>query len=521
MRRIGLCVLLLSLVVYGQEFRTIPLESLKLSEFAHIEGNRLCISIPETPGITNETRGASVLLPAAEMAGKSIELQAEVRYRGVGSDLEKASHIGAKLLAVVTTAGSTSYHSSEKLRGTNWEWKSLQMFCTCSKQLEKFQLLAGVQQGWGTVEFRNLRWRFITYKFADYEVPPNFRCEYTPEVAARPVLRGVMSPSPLKLTEKDIRDLADWNANLVRFQMDGCKTTDVAEYKAWLDKCLTHLESLLPVFQECKIWYIIDMHNAPGDRYRSTGLLGTAGEAAAAAFGNAASFRMMFEDEFYEAFLDCWRHIARRFHGRPYLYGYNLVNEPVQTTPVKHGYLQLQYDAARAIREIDSDTPIVVESNGWTSPLAYADLPPLPLKNIIYQVHMYVPGEFTHQGVKDPTYKQEYPKWVRPYPNEKMKWDIALLRETLQPVVNFQKKYGARVFCGEFSAPCWAPGAEVYLNDVITLFEENGWDWTYHAFREAPLWNVEFAGPPFHPKPAPEGTPRKDVLLKWFRKNTL
>ena len=46
-----------------------------------------------------------------------------------------------------------------------------------------------------------------------------------------------------------------------------------------------------------------------------------------------------------------------------------------------------------AIREIDPEMPIIVESNNWCSPPTYREMLPLPLKNIIYQIHMYNPGE--------------------------------------------------------------------------------------------------------------------------------
>ena len=135
-------------------------------------------------------------------------------------------------------------------------------------------------------------------------------------------------------------------------------------------------------------------------------------------------------------------------------------------------------------------------------------------------MHMYQPTDYTHQGVHDKEkYRNKYPASAIPYPNPERKWDATFLRSTLQPVVDFQKKYGARILVGEFSATTWAPGAEKYLDDVITVFEENGWDWTYHAFREWAGWSVEHEGPPNHPPLAKADTPRKKVLLKWFRRN--
>ena len=56
----------------------------------------------------------------------------------------------------------------------------------------------------------------------------------------------------------------------------------------------------------------------------------------------------------------------------------------------------------------------------------------------------------------------------------------------------------------------------------IAVFEELGWDWTYHAYREARVWNVELESvrrglgtDDFRPA---ADTPRKRVLLEGFAK---
>ena len=55
----------------------------------------------------------------------------------------------------------------------------------------------------------------------------------------------------------------------------------------------------------------------------------------------------------------------------------------------------------------------------------------------------------------------------------------------------FSREHDARILVGEFSAITWAPGAENYIRDCIEVFEEYGWDWCYHAFREWDGWSVE------------------------------
>ena len=55
-----------------------------------------------------------------------------------------------------------------------------------------------------------------------------------------------------------------------------------------------------------------------------------------------------------------------------------------------------------------------------------------------------------------------------------------------------------------------------YLRDCIAIFDEYGWDWTYHAFREWPGWSVEHEGDDIgHMAPSADN-PRKRALLDGF-----
>ena len=81
----------------------------------------------------------------------------------------------------------------------------------------------------------------------------------------------------------------------------------------------------------------------------------------------------------------------------------------------------------------------------------------------------------------------------------------------------FQLKYGARIWVGEFSAASWTDGGDRYLQDVTDLFEEYGWDYAYHAFRENVIWSLEHEGDE-NPslRKAKEETPRMKVMkAKW------
>jgi len=85
--------------------------------------------------------------------------------------------------------------------------------------------------------------------------------------------------------------------------------------------------------------------------------------------------------------------------------------------------------------------------------------------------------------------------------------------------VKFMLHYNVHIYAGEFSAVRWAPGADNYLRDCINLFEEYGWDWTYHAYREWDGWSVEHGSDPQNHLPTSEPNTRKTILLNWFEQN--
>ncbi len=319
-------------------------------------------------------------------------------------------------------------------------------------------------------------------------------------------LRGVMSPSrkdPPFMTEADFDTLQSWGVTLIRYQMSSNDERPegedpVAWFDRWLAPKLDHFDSfVLPQAAKRGMKVVLDLHEAPGGR------------------DEANEMRMFHDERLAAHFVETWRRIAERFRGREGIYGYDLVNEPMQTSEAAPGcdFWTLQKRAAEAIREIDPDTPILVECNSQDDPAAFASFSPLDLVNVIYEVHMYKPLAYTHQGVM---WKQGE---LRSYPDDTKGWNKDYLRACLKPVRDFQLRHGAKIYVGEFSAVAWAPGADQYLRDCIDLFEEYGWDWTYHAFRESGVWNVEWEGPDRDSLgPAKGDTPRKKALLEGLRR---
>lgn len=321
-------------------------------------------------------------------------------------------------------------------------------------------------------------------------------CEYSAAVTNGPRLRGFMSPSR-KMREEDFEEMSRMGVTLLRYQMIRGwgklhVNSDLDDFNAWLDGKLDHLETVvLPAAEKYGFKVVIDLHSPPGGRNRGK------------------EMEMFFDTRCASAFKEAWLKIARRFKGNPFLYAYDLVNEPKQVRPTSPGMgcLELQYEVAKAIRTVDPVTPISVESNFNCNLDTFGFMEPLPLKDIIYQVHFYRPMKYTHQGIGS----NKNVSGLK-YPDTSRGWTKECLRARLSTVREFQRRFGAKIYVGEFSVCAWAEGGERYLEDCISLFEEYGWDWTYHAFREADCWSVEHQGISMGTLVPVSTTSRKEVL---------
>ena len=342
------------------------------------------------------------------------------------------------------------------------------------------------------------------------KINEGYKVKYPDRVRNAPRGRGVMLGG---MDDAAWDTLQSWGANLVRHQIGLGGTGPATNHEAYVagylrnyDRCLDELEKRLVAARKRGIRVCIDQHSSPGGRCDA---------------GDPAEWRgdcRMFHDPVYaQLFIDCWVKLARRM--APYrdaIYGYDLINEACHNAPAlpDGDIVNLQRRCAEAIRAVDPDTTIILESM-YCDPAWFARMSAIRMDNVIYQVHLYYPHDYTHQGILNPVDHLEY------WPDPKKGWNRDFLRRSLKPVIDFQREHDAKMFVGEFSAIAWAPNAEGYIRDCISIFEELGWDWTYHAYREFDGWNVE-KEPIRRGRDAKDfrlsaDNPRKRVLLQGLR----
>ncbi len=424
------------------------------------QGNALAFTVEKAGG----TNIINVPVPVEGMEGR-IVVEADVRGENVS--YYGASYLGPKVMLVITEGnGKTHYPNldSNLFCGT-YDWTHAVYITNVPKGVTKMTFWLGIQTGEGHIEIANVK--ISRAEVVDDSLapppPPNPAAAKIPRGPGKGTrFRGVMSGSDL--SPDAFATLEKWGANLLRYQIIRGKEPITSEqYLAWIDSEITRFDKVLPLAREHGVSVIIDLHTGPGTKV------------------TAELSNVLGSDTMADVLCETWRRLARHYKGNPSIYAYDILNEPVGSKEIssEFAWKKLVVKAIAAIREIDQDTPVMV---AWhhSKPFEVDDA------HVIYTPHFYSPHELTHQGVGGRPTGYQYPGWING-----SYWDKEMLRLAFRDIILYQKEHNVRICIGEFSISIFTKQRHPYIADCISLFEEYGWDWCYHAFREARLWSPE------------------------------
>ncbi len=447
-------------------------------------------------------RSVSIPLAVEPLRGARLQCRAMIKAEQVSPPPQPWN--GIKFMLHLRGPAGQQWLQQDGVSGT-FDWKPVHFKARIPPDTESATLILGLEAVSGRAHFDDLQ-----IVVAQGPRPRPASRPDTPPFTGHeePRLRGAMIHP--NITPESLRLLGGtWRANLIRWQLirsgAAARLATPEAYDAWLEDELKRLDAALPLCAELGVRVVLDLHSPWGGTPTAGGYVG--------------SDTGLFTQRTAQAkFVEGWQLMARRYRDSRVLWGYDLANEPVENE-VGEGcddWQALATRTARAIRAIDPHRAIIVEPTPWGGPDALENLAPIPVPGVVYSVHMYLPHAFTHQGVHSPSAGIAYPGTI-----DGKTWDKDALRHVLQPVVEWQRDYGVHIYLGEFSAIRWAPddSAFRYLRDCIDLFEEFGWDWSYHAFREWDGWSVEHGPDRQDRAPSPTPTSRERLLRDWFARN--
>ena len=440
-------------------------------------------------------------LDGSAVTGKFF-LECWVRAENIKGE-RNISFLGPKVRFSYKTGNRMYYPEPKKGWGT-YDWTLVRCYIDLPENATEKNLMVGLQKGSGSFEVAGLKIRkgkLATEKEVLQIIAARKPDDSIPRGACTGMktrFRGVMSGHDL--SPAAFADLKKWNVNLIRYQMVPKKAVRLtiktdADYQRWIESEAERIEKIiLPLAEKNGIKVVLDLHYGGYE-------LTSAGSNTLSPNGTGALRRL----------IPAWSYLAKRFSGNKNIYGFDLLNEPVAPAGgVKNPWPEMAQILTDTIRKIDPATPIII---------AWFQIAPFHIQgdNIIYSPHFYAPLAYTHQFVGSNRSKHlAYPSVME----DGTYYDKETLRESLKEVIMYQRKHKIKIYIGEFGVAVWAKGAAQWLNDAIELFEEYGWDWSFHAFREWSGWSVEHEGiAPNKFTRVTQDTDRKQTLLKYWQKN--
>jgi len=295
------------------------------------------------------------------------------------------------------------------------------------------------------------------------------------------------------VSEQDFQNIASLGFNCVRLPFNH-KLIEKEPFSYSKDG-LSYLQKAVACAKKHGIWVILDLHAAPGSQNRDWHS-DSAGEADL--WANQSNI---------ERTIKLWSFLADVFKDEEAVAGYDLLNEPIVAASALNKFYQ---DLVKEIRKVDKNHILFLEPVDWAQELSTLQKP--KDENLAFSIHFYQPLEFcfnTEPGLAYPFKDYLYKKGMQD--------NIKHLKDCFK----ISQESKVPILVGEFGVNSRSNsfGEMDYIRDLIKLFSELGFHWTYWTYKA--VKNITLPDGTYHYTKDPKWVNRQGPFRGWDNYSSL
>lgn len=287
--------------------------------------------------------------------------------------------------------------------------------------------------------------------------------------------------------ETDFENIASLGFNCVRLPFNH-KLIEKEPF-SYSKEGLSYLEKAIGWARKYGIWVILDLHAAPGSQN---------GDWHSDSTGEVELWK---NPSNIERTIKLWTFLANRFKDEETVAGYDILNEPIVAAGELNKFYQ---DLVKEIRKVDKNHIIFLEPVNWAQDLDVLEKP--KDENLAFSIHFYQPLEFCFNTKSVPVY---------PFKDYLYKKGMEDNIKHLKNCFTISQKLKVPILVGEFGVHgrSNASGEMDYVRDLIKLFNELDFHWTYWTYKA--VKNTTFPDGLYQYTENPEWINRQDPSLGW------
>jgi hypothetical protein len=301
------------------------------------------------------------------------------------------------------------------------------------------------------------------------------------------------------IQEDDIKRIAEWGFDHIRLPVDYPILENDSHPGKYLESGFDYVFTCFDWCKNADLRVILDLHKAPGY-----------------AFDNQQANQLEQNTEMQIRFINLWSAITKEFISIDHdLLAFELLNEiNFESSEIWNEIIE---KTLQTIRPLDSDRLILIGGNYYSSVDYLSNIRIFNDKKILYKFHFFLPLSVTHQkaywlkGLYEFNRQVDYPgtaSGLKPFLENNPEYqkrlaedadiyfDRSYLLQRLKPAIDFAKKIGQPIHCGEFGVIDRAPRKtrENWTRDIVSLFKEYKIGYAYWSYKAMDFGLVDYAG---------------------------